>query len=345
VKNSSSVGVDASALLFDFGAAPFRYKAAGKALEAAKFDSLSGTATLIVSARTAYYNYLLTQRLLVVNEDALKQANVHFNQASILFKVGKQAQIEVTKSRVDVANAEVGVIHAKNAVDLARVQMEVVAGALLPDPLTLTDSLTAVEDSVALNEAIAGALKKRPEINSLQADVAAAQLQSKAARASYLPALTAKGSASWGASDGASVAAPDFSNTPNWSIGAGLSVPIYQGGRIGASVKQADAGLMQAQAQLDALKLIVTQQVRQYFLQEKEALQRIAATRTLIEQARESLTLSQERFRAGVAFSIEITDAELTLANARASNAQAHYDYHVAHTNLLQASGDLDFKD
>ena len=339
--NSTSIGIRADALLYDFGASPLRYKASGKALESALLDSVSAMASFILNARTAYFNYLLSQRLLTVNEDAMKQANLHFDQATILFKVGKTAQIEVTKARVDVANAEVNLIHAKNAVDLAKVQMEVVAGAPLVDPLVLTDSLGAIEDSPVLDEALKTALQKRPEINSLRSDVESAKLLLKAARAAYLPSLSASGDAGWSSSDNASIHGPDFSTAPDWSIGAALSVPIYQGGRISASIKQAASALQQTEAQLDALQLTVSQQVKQYFLQEKEASQRISATKTLIEQAQESLTLSQERFRAGVAFSIEITDAEVTLANARASNVQALFDYHVAHANLLLAIGSL----
>jgi outer membrane protein len=341
ILNSTSIGIRADALLFDFGASPIRYKASGKALEAAKFDSLSSMASLILNAKTAYFNYLLSQKLLIVNEDAMKQANLHFDQATILFKVGKTAQIEVTKARVDVANAQVNIIHAKNTVDLAKVQMEVVVGAPLIDPLVLTDTLGALEDSLALDEALKTATQKRPEINSLRIDVESAKLLLQAARAAYLPSLSANGAAGYSSGDYGTIHGPDFSNTPNWSVGVGLSVPIYKGGALHASVQQADATLQQAQAQLEVKQLAVSQEVKQYFLKEKEALQRIGATKTLIEQAQESLKLSQERFRAGVAFSIEIIDAEVTLANARASNVQALFDYRVAHANLLLSIGSL----
>jgi TolC family type I secretion outer membrane protein len=341
IMNSTSIGIHADALLYDFGASPFRYKASGRALAAAQFDSLSAMASLILSAKTAYFNYLLSQKLLAVNEDAMKQANLHLDQATILFKVGKTAQIEVTKARVEVANAEVNIIHAKNAVDLAKVQMEVIAGALLGDPLVLTDSLGALEIASTLEEALKAALQKRPEINSLLTDVESAKLLLKAARATYLPSLNANGDVGWGRKEIAAVRAPDFSNAPNWSVGVELSVPIYQGGRISAAVQQADIALRLAEAQLEAKQLTVSQEVKQFFLQEKEALQRIGATKTLIEQAQQSLTLSQERFRAGVAFSLEITDAEVTLADARAKNAQALFDYRIAHANLLLAIGSL----
>ncbi len=338
---SASAAVNGQMLLYDFGAKPFQYKAAGKNLDASRYDSQSVIASLIVNARTAYFNYLLSLKLLAVNEDALKQATIHFDQAKSLFDVGKQAKIVVAKARVDVANAEVNVIHSKNAKELAKVQMEVVAGTPLAEPLTLTDSLNALEDTIPLSDALSRALQQKPEIRSQAAGLEAARMQLKAARAAYLPSLRADGNVGMGAQSNALFRDWNADDSPNWSVGASLSVPIYQGGKISASVKQADAALKQTEAQLDALTQSVTQQVQQYFLQEKEALQRISATATLIEQADESLKMSQERFRAGVASSIEIVDAEVTLANARVSNAQAQFDYHVAHANLLMAIGEL----
>ncbi len=339
--NSVATGIGGQILLFDFGKTRYQYNASEQSLSAAKSDSQSIMASVILLARSAYYNYLLSLQLLNVNEDALKQASVHLDQAKTLFDVGKQAQIEVTKARVDVANAEVNLIHARNSLKLAKVQMDLVAGMPLAEPMVLTDSLGALEDSIGMSEALKQAMQLRPEILSSKTRMEAARLQLKSARAAYLPSLSATGSLGWDAQDNASITGSDFNSSPNWSIGAALSVPIYQGGAIGASVKQADAALKQAQASLDATTQNVAQQVQQYFLQEKEALQRIDATGVLIEQADESLKMSQERYRAGVATSIEITDAEVTLANARISNAQALFDYHAAHANLLLTIGGL----
>ncbi len=339
--NSFSATITGSMPLFDFGAGRYKYKATGKALEASKFDSQSSRASLILNARTAYFNYVLSKKLLAVSEDASKQAHTHLNQAVVLVQVGKQAHIEVTKARVTVANAEVGVIHAQNSVALAKVQMEVAAGCEFADSLVCSDSLGTREDSLALSDALERAFQKRPELLSLRAGVEAARLQLRAARAAFFPSLNAYGNAGWNPRDNAAIKASDFSKTPDWTVGAELSVPIYQGGKLNASLSQSNASLGQNEAQLEALKLVIGQNIRQYILQEQEALKRIGATETLIEQAEEGLKLSQERFQAGVAFSIEITDAEVTLANARESHAQAQYDYHVAHANLLFATGSL----
>lgn len=338
--NSSSAGVDGQLLLFDFGKTLYQYKSSDKSLDAAKYDLQSTLQTTVVDARTAYFTYLLSEQLLTVNEDALKQTQAHYDQAKILFEVGKQAQITVTKALVDVANAQVNVIHARNTLKLARVQLETAAGVQLTEPLVLTDSLGRVEDSISMNDALTQALQKRPELLASRARLEVARLQYKSARAAYFPSINASAGYDWQNASTSNLPAPDWNN-PGWNIGAALSIPIYEGGAVHAGVRQADAALKQAMASLDATTLNITQQVQQDVLQEIEAHERISATAVLVEESDESLKLSQERYRNGLATSLEITDAEVTLANARISHVQAQFDYRVAHANLLLSIGAL----
>jgi outer membrane protein TolC len=80
-------------------------------------------------------------------------------------------------------------------------------------------------------------------------------------------------------------------------------------------------------------------EVKQRVLEKQEAQERIAAAAKYVEQAQEGLTMSQERYHAGAATFIEVTDAEVALATARNSQAQALFDYRVAHARLLRAMG------
>ncbi|MDD5674752.1 MAG: TolC family protein [Chitinivibrionales bacterium] len=340
VGTSVSAGINAQMQIFDFGRTPLQYKAATRSVSAAQYDLQSTLQATILSARTAYFNYLLALQLLGVNQDALKQATAHYDQAKVLFEVGKQAKITVTKANVDVANAQVNLIHAQNALRLARVQLETTAGALLPDSLVLTDTLGEIEDSLALPDAMTAALEKRPDILSGKAHLDASRLQRDAAAAAFFPSVNGNAGYSWRGGDGNAFVAPDW-NQPSWSVGANLTVPLFQGGAIAASFKQADATLAQTRATLNATTQNALQQVQQNYLQEIDARQRISATAVLVQQATEALQMSQERYRNGVAAPLEITDAELTLANARSSHYQAQYDYHIAHAQLLLATGTL----
>jgi len=126
-----------------------------------------------------------------------------------------------------------------------------------------------------------------------------------------------------------------------WNAGAVLSLPLYHGGSLRAAVSTAEAAVKKADAMLLSATENATQEVYQYYLEEVDARQRISATAVLIEQSTEGLMLSQERYKAGTASSIEITDAEITLANARISYIKAQFDYKIAHAKLLCATGQV----
>ena len=95
------------------------------------------------------------------------------------------------------------------------------------------------------------------------------------------------------------------------------------------------------EATLEQTTLNATQDVQQQYYTEEQARKQIEATQVVIDEAVEALRLSQERYRAGLALALEITDAEQTLATARSSHAQAEYDYRVGHVKLLNAMGVL----
>jgi len=337
--NNISAGINANLLLWDFGKTPSQYAASGKSLDAARRDSAGTVQTTIVNARTAYFNFLLNTKLVDVSREALKQTKVHYDEAEAIFEVGKQTQLTVIQAKVDVANAEVAEIQAENALNLARVQLETAAGVVFNDPMVLTDSLDGVEDSIGLREALATAAASRPDIQSAALHLEAAKLELRSARASCLPQLNASGGYSWnGSGENDALAA---ATQLGWNVGLSLSVPIYQGGALQASVRQAEAAVKQAEGSLEQTVLNATQNVQQLYFTEENARRQIAATQVVIDEAAEAVRLAQERYRAGLALAIEITDAEKTLATARSSHAQAEYSYRVGHVNRLNAMGVL----
>jgi outer membrane protein TolC len=329
-----NAGVSASQLIFDFGKSWFSSGAASRLVDAAKQDEKGSVQTVVVNAATAYFNYLLSLRLFAVAREARAQSQAHLDEAQVLFETGKQARYTVVKAEADLASAEVSLITAKNSVRLAKVQMDVAAGTTLPDSLVLTDSLEAAEREISLSEALAAAREARPELVSSRARLRAAYLQLTSAKMTLFPQLNA--SAGYGY-QGSDVSAWQS----DWSVGITLSATLYEGGALVAAVGAARAAYDQAKAQLDANMQAVQAEVEQDYFQKLEAAERIVATRKLIEQTQEDLRLSQERFAAGAAASLEVTDAEVTLANAKSSYAQALCDYRTAHAKLLAAIGTL----
>lgn len=334
VGGNYSAGISASQLIFDFGKSWLVSSASSKSVDAARYDEQDAQQTVVLNATTAYFNYLKAQMLFTVAQDAFSQYQAHLEQARALFETGKQARFTVTKAEVDVANATVNVITAKNGVRLAKLQMDVAAGTNLGDSLVLADSLDVREQDITREEAVSRALERRPELVALRARCEAARLQLTSAKTALLPDLNANASYGYRRTD-----VTDW----NWdyNVGVTLSASLYEGGALVASVRSASAAYDQALAKFDLQKQAVASEVEQHYYEKAEAYERISATKKLIEQAAEGLELSQQRFAAGAAPSLEVTDAEAALASAKSSHAQALYDYRTAHANLLASMGGL----
>jgi outer membrane protein len=334
--NAYSAGVSGQQLLFDFGKSYVSSRAGLKLVQAAREDATGSMQTIVLNAKTAYFNYLLSQKLYDVAVEALSQTKAHLTQATILFETGKQAKYTVTAAEVDVANATVNVITAKNGVKLAKVQMEVAAGDTLGDSLALTDSLVASEPDITREQALARATDSLPLLASLRTRLEAAKLQLTAAKTALFPDLNATAGIGYGSRN---VYASDWQQ--NWNVGVNLSVPLFEGGFLVAAVDAAQASVDLAAATLEQNVQSVRSAIDQDYYGKIDAAQRISATQKLIESSQLSLQLAQERFAAGAAASLEVTDAELVLANAKSSHVQALYDYRTAHARLLAAMGAL----
>lgn len=327
-----SFGISGSQRIYDFGRTGSQIRQAAHTLTATRESARSLRQDVLLNAKTAYFNRLLAKRMLEVARESLRQSEEHLLEARTQFEIGKQAKYAVTKAEVDVANARVALIKAQNGIEKAKVDMENAAGATLQDPLVLSDSLEQAEDSISLKQAFDGADSLRPDLRGAVARMEAARAQVRGARAGMLP--------EFGASARYQYQSPDASDwTGGWSAGVSLTQPIYQGGAIRAKIAQAEAGYDQAKATLDLTRQTAHAELQQLVLDKNNATERAAAAEKLIAEADEGLVMSQERYRAGAATFIEVTDAEVALVNARISHAQALYDYRVAHAKLVQAMG------
>jgi outer membrane protein TolC len=104
-------------------------------------------------------------------------------------------------------------------------------------------------------------------------------------------------------------------------------------------VEQARATSDAAQATLEQLTETMMLEVEQNYLSLKEAEERIGAATKLVEQSEQALTLAEKQYIAGIGSTIEVTDAQLTLSNARITKIQALYDYNCNLARLKRAMG------
>ena len=118
-----------------------------------------------------------------------------------------------------------------------------------------------------------------------------------------------------------------------------LTLPIFSGFLIQSQVAQARANLMVTRANEESLRQDVILAIHTAYSTLVETEERVKTSEVVVRQAQENLDLANGRFQAGIGTSIEQTDAQVLLANAKTSRIQALFDYRVAAAALLKAMG------
>ncbi|MFI5252148.1 MAG: TolC family protein [Bacteroidota bacterium] len=319
--------------IFDFGKTIGKVSANSNFTEASFADYDAARQTVALNAHIAYLAEVQAIQVERVDVEAVASAEGHLRQAKAFFSVGTRAKFDVTKAEVDLANANVALITARNNVRLAKLQLENAMGVHPKSVYSLTDSFDVTPMVMPFDSIRAITMTTRPELKSARDRVDANQSLVTATRGQHLPTVSAFGTWTW-----SNFNFPLFNR---WVGGFSVTLPIFQGFSISAQVDQAQATADAAQANLDVLNDQVQTETEQYYLEMKEASERIDATSKLVEQAAENLNLAEKQYSAGVNSVIEVTDAQLSLSNARIIHIQALFDYNSSLIHLKRAMGVL----
>ena len=327
--NSGSVTLNQ--LLYDFGTIKSQVETAQFNLQAANSDAETIVQLVVVNVQQAYFGLQQTQRLVTVNEEAITQFQKHLDLAKGRFKAGIAPKIDVTTAEVDLSNALLNLITAKNNALVARVTLNNAMGIQTTSPYRVQDPGQAEPYQVSLDEAVARAMQLRPEMISQRAQERAAEAAIKAAQGNFFPTVTSSATYTY--------SGIEFPLVYNWNVNGTVNVPIFSGFLTKQQVAQARANLLKTKATGDVLRQTILLEVSQALLNLEAARERLKLTAVTVDQAKERLALVEGRYKAGLSNAVEVTDAEVVLVNALANDVVAMSTYQAAKAQLDRAMG------
>ena len=124
IYSSYTGGFQAQETIFDFGKTINRVSSTTDLEDAAAMDELTARELVIANVQIAYYSLLAARGVADVNDEAVNQAEKHLVQAKAFYSVGTRPRFDVTKAEVDLANAKVNQIIARNQTQVTQVQLE-----------------------------------------------------------------------------------------------------------------------------------------------------------------------------------------------------------------------------
>jgi outer membrane protein len=305
----------------------------------AEIELNSQRAQLAMDVTQAYYDAALADRLVVIAEATLAQADTTLSQTRLARQVGNQPEFDVLRAQVQRDNQVPIVIQRRADRDLAYTRLRLLLDMPADAPLALTTSLDATEAvPVARFAADAGLLGDTSVVNRAPVQQAATLVtvqegSLRMARAQRLPTVSLTSQYGRIAYPGGLLPEWDQFRT-NWTVGAQLSMPIFTGGRIRGEEMVAEADLVEAQARLrqaqDAARLDT-----------RTALERLEAARAqyeastgTVEQAARAYQIAEVRYREGLSTQVELSDSRILLQQSQANRAVAARDLQIAQARV-----------
>lgn len=344
---TSTLGV--SVPIYSGGAVRNSVRAAETRVEAGR-AGLRGTEASLFTEVVAAYNDVIRDEAIV----GLNAQNVHVLETNLRatqdrFQVGDLTRTDVAQSeaRLSLARAQLQTVQARligSRENYVRLVGEAPASLDAPPPLpNLPDTPDgAVEVALRDNPALLAALKAR---DATAYDV-------RVARASRLPqvGVTVGGTynnylGTLGGGSSLAGGAPVPQSGAAGGLGLNLTLPIFQGGRPAAQIRQAQALRGQAIEQVTETERQVIASTRSAYAIWKSALQVIQSSEQAVGANRLSLEGVRAENSVGNRTILDILNAEQELLNSQVILVTARRDAYVAGFNLLASMGEAEARD
>lgn len=343
-KRSVQVGGRVAVPIYQGGAVRNAVKAAKARVEAGQADLRATEASVFSQVVGAYMDVIRDQAIVQLNQKNVAVLRTNLQAARDRFEIGDLTRTDVAQSEArlalaegDLRGVEANLIASREA--YARLVGE--APVDLEAPPALPGLPASPEDAVAI------ALATNPDIEAANQLVSASRADIGVARASRLPSLEATTQGGYNNNLNSIPAANTTSDNVTTSVTAGvtLTIPLFQGGRPAAQVRQAQSRTSQAIENYVEVERGVIAQTRGAFAAWQANQQIIAAT----EQAVSANALSLEGVRAensvGTRSILDILNAEQELLSTQVQLVSAQRNAYVAAFSLLAAMGKAEARD
>ena len=337
---SRSATVQVRQPLFSMDAwARYKQGAAQTEYAAAQFDSQAQE--VLMRVLSGYFEVLFKEDQVAFAKTERDMYIEQKNVNELLYKKGEGTrtdQIE-TQSRLDLAEAQV--LEAQDALVSALDSLAAIVGAEVPVGSLdhMRPGLNVARGDIKGFEAWRDmALAMNPDIRAQQKNIEIAKQEVNKQRAGHMPRVDLVGTYGKTASDTLSTINQD---TTVRSIGFQMNIPLYSGGAVNASTRQAVAASEKAKADLQGQTDKILVDLRKSYNQVVSSQPRIDALEKAVASAQLLITATEQSIKGGVRINLDLLTAQRQLFAAKRDLAQARYGYLLAMLRLRADAGTL----
>ncbi|MEQ1509510.1 MAG: TolC family outer membrane protein [Sphingopyxis sp.] len=327
--------------LYQGGAVRNAVRAAQTRVESGQAD-LRGTESSIFSQVVgAYMDVLRDSAVVAFNRNNVEVLAVNLQATRDRFDIGDLTRTDVAQSEARLASAR-SQLQATEARLIGSRESYIRLVGHAPTDLSSPPALPGLPDSV--ETAVETAIADNPDLEAAQLDAEASGFDVRSVRGARLPHISLTTSA--GHSDFlGSVRAPAAPSTTSASSSVTMTIPLFQGGRPAARVRQAQARQSQSMERVIGMERNVIAQTRSAYASWLAAQAVANSSQIAVDANRLSLEGVRAENSVGTRTILDILNAEQEYLNAQVQLVSARRDVYVAGFSLLAAMGRGEAKD
>ncbi len=341
-----SSGLSSSLTLFDGGKTRASIRSAQASADANDNDLARAKQTAVFTVASDYVALSNQQEQLRVQQENLAAQQATLDLIQKLVDGGVRPTSDLYQQQATVASAKLSIAQANRAVALAKIDL---IQALQLDPVGTYDfvaptlSPSATQPAYNLDSLITRAYAARADLDAGEARANAASQDMTVAKASKLPTISVTGSYSSAFNSASTIGLADqLDQRRGGSLGIGLSIPLFDRGSASVAEQKAQIAQENARLALDNQKQAVALDVRRAYLDETSAREQLVAADAQLAAATQAVTMAQQRYQAGAATLVEVTQARAQSVQAASAVATAKNNLVLQHAMMAYYTGDLD---
>ncbi|MFJ2709465.1 TolC family outer membrane protein [Pseudomonas sp. NPDC087346] len=301
---------------------------------------------LLVRVLDNYTKALFAQDQIDIAQAKKKAYEQQFQQNEHMFKQGEGTRTDIleAESRYELATAEE--IEARNEQDAALREL----GALVGVPAVDISDLAPLDQNFQTFALMPAnydtwhelAISNNPNLASQRQAVEVARYEVERNRAGHLPKVSAYASMRQNESESGNTYNQRYETN---TIGFEVNVPLYAGGGVSASTRQASRTMEQAEYELDGKTRETLIELRRQFSACLSGVNKLRAYQKALSSAEALVVSTKQSILGGERTNLDALNAEQQLFTTRRDLAQARYDYLMAWTKLHYYAGTLSEQD
>lgn len=313
-----------------------------------------------------FLQYMLAKENEQLARNQKNQTQEQLERASKRLKAGSTNQGEVLNLKAQLANDQLGLVNANNAINTAKLNLKLLLMIPLEEDFSLVFKDTFQSSPMVLQTAdqvFAVAVQNMPQIAMAEAQVNSAELAYKSSLGARAPNVSAfanastvfsgqakeiigtptiTGSSPIGTVDatGQIVSAPQFNfntqtiafgdqlqNNFGQSVGVQVNVPIFNGNRVNNAILTSETNLSMTRLNLQNMKQQLKNEVSIAVNNAQQAYQQFLASKQSLEAQKLSADFAKKSYDAGALSYYDYNNARILLQNAQSQMQSAKYEY------------------